>query len=381
MSTKSSRLRQLVWLLSPVVAVPAMGEVYYSKKSFVDNSTGYVQSEVDGSWWRGSGVIARDPRLIYSCGHVFYENGEWATRYVFHRAYDSQTSPNPDDGAVPRGFRYFTSYANNVDQYGTASWHSFAYDFTIMYGNDSFGTAVGWWTDGAVVLQSNRWKRIVGYPSSIDYTGASGHAYQHATDWFSLEASQESGQYYTFDGASTGGGNSGGPVFVYDDASEKSFLAAILVAGTSDTAGVYALGEASHTMGSNALGLKSTTKQFGNTSPLILPDNTTSYSTRSTNVTGFSDNVTALKFSVSITTPQRGDLDVYLKSPSGRIRWIKKHSASDSANNLSVNAANYSTQFKGYAANGSWKLKMRDYFKVDRATFQDFNIQITALAE
>lgn len=336
-----------------------------------------MESYVGQDWYRGSAVIARDSRLIYSCGHLFYDNGVWATDYEFYRAYDSYNSPDSGNGASPRGFRYFTSYAENVDAYGADSSRAFAHDFTVFYGPDSFGPAVGYWADGGAVLRSDQQKRIVGYPAKIEYTGASGHSYQHATDWFTNQAYTIRGAYHGFDNASTGEGNSGGPVFVMNAAGDEYFLGGILVSGSSDTAGVYALNDSSNSMASAALGIKNVTGTFSNTESLLLPDAGTSYTARTTSASGFSENITGLKFSVSITTPRRGDLNVYLKSPTGRIRWVYKASSSTS-DNLFINQADYISTFRGFAANGVWQLKMRDTLARNRATFNQFSVTVTA---
>lgn len=336
-----------------------------------------MESYVNGDWYRGSAVVARDARLIYSCGHLFYENGVWATDYEFYRAFNSSGSPDPANGASPRGFRYFTSYADNTDIYAGDSSRAFAYDFTVLYGTNSFGPAVGSWADGGAVLRSDRQKRIVGYPATIERTGESGYSYQHATDAFTTQSYQIRGAYYGFDDVSTGEGNSGGPIFVWDAAGTDYLLAGILISGSHNTAGVYALNASSSSMASAALGVKNVSATFSNSVSLLLPDAGSSYSSRTTSASGFSENITGLKFSVSISTPRRGDLNVYLKSPSGRVRWVHKASSS-TADNLVVNQADYVTTFRGYAANGLWQLKMRDTLAKNRATFNRFSVTVTA---
>ena len=355
----------------------ASAAVYYPKRLLFDSSTGYMESFVDGDWYRGSAVVARDSRLIFSCGHLFYENGVWATDYEFYRAYNSSRSPDPANGASPRGFRYFTSYADNADLYGGDSSRTFAYDFTVLYGTGSFGPAVGTWADGGAVLRSGRQKRIVGYPATIERTGESGYSYQHATDAFTTQSYQIRGAYYGFDNVSTGEGNSGGPIFVWDAAGSDYLLAGVLISGSHDTAGVYALNASSTGMASAALGVKNVSATFSNSESLLLPDAGGSYSSRTASASGFSENITGLKFSVSISTPRRGDLNVYLKSPSGRVRWVHKAS-SNTADNLVVNQADYTTTFRGYAANGAWQLKMRDTLAKNRATFNRFSVTVTA---
>jgi subtilisin-like proprotein convertase family protein len=361
-----------------LLAQNGQSQVYYPKRNFVSESAGYLQSFVDGGWYRGSGCIVRDPRLVYSCAHVLFEDGLWATKYRFNPGYNGYYSPTTTSGIAPRGFRYFTNYASNDNIYGGTSPRTYSLDFTVFYNNTNFGTAVGWWTDGGTVLRSNKWKRVVGYPADIDYTGATGRAYQHSTDWFTNTGYIEYGAYHGFDRVSTGGGNSGGPVFVYDGA--ESYYAGVLVSGTDTTCGVRATDTATNKMATDALAgmtTSGTTRTYSNTTPLLLPDGATIYSTRSVNVSGFSGTIQNLYFSTNISTTYRGDLDVYLRSPTGRIQWISKR-AGGSADNLIRTNANFSTTFKGYAANGRWDLKLRDASALDRATFRSFSVKITA---
>lgn len=354
------------------------GQVYYPLPGLVDESTGMMESLVAGDWYRGSAVIARDPKLIYSCAHLFYESGQWATDYLFHRAYHSGSYPGEFDGVSPRGLHYFTSYSSGVKSYGSDSEVAFASDFTVLYGNSGFGPAVGWWAKGGPALRSSLPKRIVGYPSDIDFTGESGRCYQHATDWFGREAIQVFGAYHEFDDVSTGPGNSGGPVFVRDDSSGNDYLAGILVAGTTRTAGVVALDLSTNTMAGYALGLKDQTRSFSNTSGFRLPDGSRTFSVIPIKVSGFSGSIARLKLSVSATTRRRGDLEVYLRSPSGRIRWISKR-AGGSADDLKIDDLDLSAAFGGYSANGTWQLRMRDAAAGVRATFVSGTIQISAL--
>lgn len=363
-----------------LAALPASAQTVYSKIGYFDDSTGYIQSKVNGGWYRGSGVITRDSKLVYSCGHVLYEDGVWATEYVFHQGYHSSETPYSENGASPRGFRYFTGYSTNVDAYGTASSQAYAYDFTILYADSSFGPAAGWWSDGAAVLKSNRWKNIVGYPSRVDYTGANGYGYQHNTDWFSNAASNIRAPYHLFQNVSTGGGNSGGPVFVWDADSEEYYLGGILVSGDIAVAGVYALNSSSQSMSDAALGLEKITKTFSNKRPTSIPDGRKTYTVRSVPVSGFNGNVEELKFSISIQTPRRGDLDVYLRSPSGRIQWVSKKSGSR-ASGLRLTNANYTSTFKGSTANGNWQLRVRDTARGMKARLQNFGITVSGLGE
>lgn len=376
---RPSKILYLACLAAGLAAPQASAQVFFPKRTLSSTSTGYLESRVRGVWFRGSGVIARDPKLVYSCGHLFYENGVWATAYEFYPAYDGREAPEAGSGMSPRGFHYFRNYSDNVDAYRGDSEMAFAYDFTVLYGLEPFGPAVGWWQNGSAALTSNRFKRIVGYPEDLEFTGDPGFTFQHATDWFRNKAWRTYGDYHSFDRVSTGGGTSGGPVFVQDD-SNNELLAGILVSGSATTAGVYALNDSSHSMASAALGLPTITRTFGNYDATSLPDAGRIPVVRETTTSGFSENIMDLKFSVSIATPRRGDLSVWLRSPGGRIRWINKPSTSN-ASNLMIRNEVLTRNFRGDASNGVWQLRMRDAKSSNRAAFKNFSLTVTAIGE
>lgn len=364
-------------LLWAATSFASAGQLYYSKRDFVSESTGLLESKTAGDWYRGSGVVARDKKLIYSCAHLFYEAGEWATDYNFYRACDDYYYPDESTGVSPRGLHYFTSYSSGVDAYGSDSNRAFASDFTVLYGNSSFGSPVGWWSKGGPVLRSSRLKQIVGYPSEIDYTGVTGRCYQHSTGLFSYGAYQLRGGYHEFDDVSTGSGNSGGPIFVQDDSGDD-YLAGILVSGTRRSAGVVALDLSTHTMAGYALGLKDKTLTFSNTTGYKLPDGSATYSSFPLRVSGFSGSVSKLKLNLSVSTKRRGDLDVYLKSPAGRVRWISKRSGG-SLDNLEIIGTNLTSTYYGSQPNGNWELRIRDAVPGTRATFVKASLVVSAL--
>lgn len=355
------------------------GAVTFPKRRLTDLSAGYLSATIGGAGFRGSAVIAKDPRLLFSCAHVLFENGQWSTNYLFTPGYHGAFPP--DGGIAPRGVRYFSSYAGNVARFGANASQTYNLDFVVMYGYEGFGNAVGYWQDGGPILQdTNYFKRIVGYPASIDFTGASGEFYQHSTDYFDDAAFELAPAYYSFNNVSTGGGNSGGPVYAYSDGTD--YLAGILVSGSETSAGVRAIDSAALTMAADALADVSASQgavksgSFKLSRAFTLPDNATRYTVRafSTRLAGV---ITKLLLSINITTTYRGDLDVYLRAPSGRVQWVSKHGR-DAADNLIRRNANFTTTFRGRAAGGRWQLFMRDASAGDRARFNSATLTISA---
>ena len=358
--------------------IPASAQGVYPSPGLVDASTGLMESKIGRDWYRGSGVIARDPRLIFSCAHVFYEQGIWAKNYLFHRAYHKRAYPGLTEGASPRGLHHFSSYASNADIYGTDSNAAFSVDFSVLYGNSSFGPAAGWWPDGVSVLKSNRWKRLIGYPAELDFTGADGYCFQHATNWFSNKAYTVRGSFLEFSNVSTGPGNSGGPIFVRNELTGKNQLAGILVSGTRRSAGVVALNLATHTLSGYALGLKPKTLVFQNSTKLQVPDGSTAFSSRPIVVSGFSGSVETIKFGITTYTGNQGDLEIYLRSPAGKIHWITRRNGG-TADDFIISGTDITRSFFGGAANGTWLLMMRDTIPGNAATFMQASLEISAL--
>ncbi|GAA2514467.1 S8 family peptidase [Streptomyces gobitricini] len=95
---------------------------------------------------------------------------------------------------------------------------------------------------------------------------------------------------------------------------------------------------------------------FTNTTNVTISDNTTVTSPIA--VTGRTGNApTALKVDVDIKHTWRGDLVIDLVAPDGTAYRLKSSSGSDSADNV---LATYSVNASAEAANGTWKLQVRD---------------------
>lgn len=336
------------------------------------NSAGLLFTTVNGYEYRGSAVVARDSRLLYSCAHVLYDAGIWATGGEFARAWSSSSSPASSQTVGIRGFRYYATYSGG----NRAS--DFALDFAICYrsANTSFGPALPWLKNGPNALADSAVpKLILGYPARRDYDRARGYFYQHQTGTFTRAMRQAKNSYYTLSGVSTGPGNSGGPVLAYTNGAYA--LAGMLVSGSSNSIGVHGLNKAANSMAANILAGFSTptdtdavSKTVKNTREFLLPDASNAYSYRDLTVSGLGTTSQTSKFSLLIETSFRGDLDTYLRSPNGRIRWVHKHSVAGAGRDLVLTKADYSTTFAGSDPNGVWRLYMRDYYRGDRATFK-----------
>ena len=131
-------------------------------------STGIVVSRIGSSYYRGSGTVARNSKLIYSCGHMIASNGVWASELYFLRAWNSSSIPALSQMQTVRGYKKYAEYqgpSGNLD---------FSRDFIVGYdATNVFGTPLSTFVDGASQLLSpSTTKLIAGYPAHIDYTGA-----------------------------------------------------------------------------------------------------------------------------------------------------------------------------------------------------------------
>jgi hypothetical protein len=349
-----------------------------------NNSTGIILTNQG----RGSGVVAKDARLVYSCGHnVYDEGGVWSTGHTFHRAYHAWDLPTQASGAATRGYRALSRYAPSVESHGPTSALAFSQDFAIFYGNTSFGTPMGWWPAGGPVLRSSTTsKTIVGYPAVIFNINREGNAFQYTTGPSNLPANQTLNNYYFFDGIISGPGNSGGPLFVPQGGANN--LAAILISGHNQGCGVRALDAETDSLANQILteisGVAPPVQPVGisrtatNGASQLLPDGSPNFVSKQVTVTGMPGTIRQVKFSGRITTTYRGDLEVFLVSPQGRIRWINKRQGAG-ADNLIVNQADYTSSFKGLPPSGKWTLKMRDASRLDKAIFRNFTLTVTSL--
>lgn len=342
------------------------------------NSTGLLFSTIGPDTYRGSAVVARDPRLLYTCAHIFYDAGRWATDNVVAIGWNSETPPEDSEMVALPGYRHYASYA------GSNRSADYDLDFSVAYRNidTAFGPALGYYEEGGPALRSTATTKLVlGYPARRDRDGVSGKYYQHYTGTFTAGMRQSFGAYHTLGGYSTGGGNSGGPVLV--NYAGEYYLAGILVSGSSSVIGVHALDAGASSIAKNALAdmgvpVPTVTKIAKNTSAFTLPDKARSYSSRTLTLSSMPASATSVRFSLRINTPRRGDLDVYLRAPSGRVRWIKTHKAKENTDNLVVSNANYTSTFSGYDPNGTWRIYMRDYYAKQRAVFKTASLTVTS---
>ena len=205
--------------------------------------------------------------------------------------------------------------------------------------------------------------------------------------------------YLNINGVSTGGGNSGGPVFVSDNGTFK--IAGVLISGATNAAGVYALTSVAESMAQSAMSAIGVTGTAAATSPstpaapaapagpvsvtlsyngsYAIPDGNPTYSLLNLPVTSLTGTVKTVTLSLNINANVSGDLDVFLRSPNGRVAIIRQNSTTNKTSNVVLTNASLTTTFAGSDCSGVWGLYMRDVVKGNPSTFTSTSLTITKL--
>lgn len=342
------------------------------------NSTGLLFTQFGADNYRGSASVARDARLLYTCAHVIYDDGIWTTTGEFARGWSQQSRPTSADLVGLRGYRYFAAYS------GGNSARAFSQDFAIGFRDHrtNFGPVLPVLSNGSAALRDYFvTKLIVGYPAEIEYTGARGYYYMYRTGPYYEPMEQIRGSYHTVNGVSTGGGNSGGPVLAWTNGTYS--LAGILISGRYNGAGVYGINKAANSMAdtliaafdfSNSGTVKE--KTATNQKATRLPDASRKYTVRNLKVSKLGSTAVSTTLNLSITTSFRGDIDVYVRAPSGRIHWVHQHALNQPGRNLVLKNADYRYVFYGSDPNGVWNLYMRDFYRGDSASFKKASLTV-----
>lgn len=335
------------------------------------SSAGVVAS----SYGEGSAAVARNPQLIYSCAHVVFDRGRWAPTFRFVRAYHAQGRPRSTQYVTARGYRYFSSYS------GGDSNNDFAQDFIIAYGiaSSNFGPALPVLNDAAADLSGSANKMILGYPGEIDYTGEEGSYHQRRTGPFTRRFNRVLKAYFEINTVSTGPGNSGGPVLVSNNGTYH--LAGILVSGGTDSAGIYAINPAVETMATQALTAAGVSNpevdpakpvqsiEVVNENAVLLPDGRGAAVRRGLPVRRQGKVATEVTLDLQVEAEYQGDLDIWLRSPRGRIHWLAEHDSENDESDFVLQDENLTSIFAPANPNGMWSVFLRDRFPQDRARF------------
>ncbi len=173
----------------------------------------------------GSGTAVAS-RVVISAAHVFYDDSEGAlidAPFEWYRGFDSRQSTNVE-AATARAWTVYDDYASAVEDFGSASAQAFNRDIIVLqFLNDIAGVVTASWVINA--LQNDDFRMYIGYPSGL-YAGFDARAGQmHASAGGELiysdfsRFSNASGltRFYNTGELTTASGNSGGPLFAYNN--------------------------------------------------------------------------------------------------------------------------------------------------------------------
>jgi hypothetical protein len=350
--------------------------------------------------------VAKDPRLLYSCAHLVYDYYDgWASRFAFSRRHNGPRAPKSSSYAVARGYRVLAGY--NPQPIGFEEFDvDFDDDFAVAYGGvaTDFGPVLPANADPIASITNEKIeKRIVGYPADLDdspYENTGGY-YMYETGPMFLayrDYNDDSPRgEYRAEWTTTGSGNSGGPLVVWDPSSGTWQLAAILVSGSyywdwDDYgepwfSGVHVLDEDCDDLANEALGYASVGGTTTRSNTLLGPiaDGKRAYASRSFDFSsadspdsggpafGVASEVTNVLVDLDITANRRGDIDAYIRSPRGRTEFVAKSSADPAvANQPDVLLNGYSApagKFFGSSPRGVWRLFFRDSVSGNPSSF------------
>lgn len=348
------------------------------------NSVGLVQTRVGRGLYRGSAAVARDPRLLYSCAHLVYDYRKgWASTFAFKRAHYSYYAPKQRNYVKSRGYRVLSGYAPNEE---------FDYDFAVAYGgaNRKFGPVLAVHSNPlAAVTDPFSSKLIIGYPADLDHDwrANTGRYYMYQTGPFTrpyIDDDYQLGGHYTADWTTTGSGNSGGPLVVWDGSSYK--LAGILVSGSNYSdriwwSGVYALGSESDLKAQDALG-RSTFGAYttrSNRQGSWLKDASKKYTSRKLTFKKIPTQATQVWLRLYIYTPRQGDIDAFVRSPKGRVRVVARRDAANAQPDLFFDqdiTSGFSRGIHNSNPNGVWRVFFRDALPGGRSWYGGADLSV-----
>jgi hypothetical protein len=356
-----------------------------------DDRTGLVYSEVG----QGSGAIVRHPRIVLSCAHVVFDDylgsssSGWTNQNDFTLAWNGDTEPRAEDATPLRGYTRFARYAEtslNPKQYDLAFSEDFVAHFSYFNLTDTAPAA--YWPDGVKALTSRDFKRITGYPAGLYEDGDPLQYRLHSTPEFPNKLSVELGRYLGAVGPSTGSGNSGGPVWVYDLKAREWKFAGVLVSGLEQSQGdpadeigvvgadrgAWSLVTAAIQASGGAPAVRPVVATTSAALPAAIPDASRTGVSIPFNVSGAGKRLSTLRLTFSSDHTYASDLEIILRAPSGRTAVVAFRPELDSIELTEREI----TGFAGQNPNGRWTLLVRDVGADDTGSITAASLSLVA---
>lgn len=373
--------RALLSALALLAAAPFTPSAHAQNYTYPDRVPSYLVNTSNFKWAglirnternvTGSATVTRHPRIATSAAHVTFDYSVPLSNNRFYLRHHSGSLPTISSGTLLRGYWYWTRYR------GTNSAADFSRDFIAYYNYSdlAFGGNAGWWYSNSTTRHPlNRYfsKEMIGYPGSDAY-------YMNVTSFYSRFYRRYN--HYFFDNTSTvRAGMSGGGAFVYSDG---WYQAGVIVSGTPGYtgAGVRAFNKASHSLTSSAIRSAEagapTYGTFFNNDILAVRDYSTVWTTKRIEVSGLPSRVRQLNVYAYLDHTYPQDLQIKVRSPSGRTRMIFNR-APQTSGPLIIDQSDFTSGFSGVRANGVWRISVRDRARDDVGFLRNTSITIGA---
>ena len=359
--------------------------------------TGIVFSGNNASAYRGSGVVASDPKLFFTASHVLWDDEEetWFLPPEWVGGYSGDGQPG--FGQRARGYFRWTGYSVVVEESGINSRGAFSRDISLVWGLEDFveGEPAAIDFKGVNNLKKAKTSMITGYPALLDYTGESGGYFLHATepDLTPFRPALTSGGNYLYaTHISTGPGNSGGPVWGQNDAGQWK-VSGLLVSGRPSEAGVYAMSSSVRPLLKAAAPAIADTRKSIKAVPTVstdtcrmvmnkpkkIPDGVHRWTKIPLKCIRFPEGsvVAAAYLDLNITTNHRGDLIVAVLGPDGTMAIVHDGQGAGE-DNLEIEDLPIGGFFDEASAVGNWALLVQDRLTADPAVVTKLELEITA---
>lgn len=342
---------------------------------------------------RGSGFCARDRRLAFTAGHVVLGESDWVPSFIYHANANAKSLSGVKRSRT-RGYFRWIDFSELSPGDGTGTDESFNRDIAVGYAfknMSDFAPAKLDMKGKSTLLAGSRQVMITGYPAENAYTGEPITGYfLHRTAPAIIPFLPVLGNTVEATLITTGGGNSGGPVWTgSDEAGWK--VSGVLVGGLPSETTLHALSPKTQPLLSAVLGavakknpgavhedgVEASSLTFRNHKKVTIPDGVHSFTKIPVNVNGFNSSarLTKIRVTARIDTTHRGDLYVVLKAPTGDTMQLHLEEGAD-AQDLIIDET--LDAFADIDPRGEWQLLVQDRLTGDVATFRSVGLEISA---
>ncbi len=361
----------------------------------IDEDPFRVNGVVLNGEFRGSGFCAWNRKTFLSAAHVVFDGtaGKWGEPPVWNPKANAKTL-DESKSIQSRGYYRWTNYSeivaldgNNGDAFGRDVILGFSFKKLIP------GKPAVLNLKGVSDLKRPIKTMITGYPAENDYLGVPINGFfLHKTGPGVTPYKVSSNKALHATLVSTGGGNSGGPVWTRNP--DLSWTAAgVLVGGLPSEATVYAFSGDINSLtravtpliGKNlpesiSVGNASASSRFYvYDHSKAIPDGVPKWTDFPISVDGFElgETVKTVKISFKIKTSHQGDLQVILTGPGGFGKVLHNEEGAGKDDLVLVDE-DVSEAFTDIDPAGKWLLRVQDRLKGDIATVQYVQLEIAA---